>query len=1417
MSKHQGGAEDPDVPQPENEPGEASTSTQDFAKDEDSYEDYEADVPLADAEQPEMEPSIGLDQNSDQEQPDQHKESSSCVEPTAPKNSEKPEMSDRLTQANLQPGIESNAVEIEPSADNQDTHAVSEKPVGKAFKQSSQPKPGLARPERERQELDMQSVGNLTQPLMLRESPKFARTSNLTDDQPRIHRSGSLPERHHSPSIGILKKAKTESFMQRPKSLRFSTEIEVRDISPPRIPTPPPEAVPSTEAVVVGAPVDPSSIQYLGQLGDCLLALDTSAAAEETPAEPIPGQSATGQQMSQKSPSGLQKRGRMKSVSSLQLPNPLDFTYSESAHLQEASQSSQKPCVDEADQAESAASKTSPSASDSKRGTEAAMKTSAGDTLKQVSVQAGLTKSDASEPSPLATAVKQPVQHGTEAATSEQPCVDEADQAESAASKTSPSASDSKRGTEAAIKTSAGDTLKQVSVQAGLTKSDASEPSPSATGVKQPVQRGTEAATSEQPCVDEADQAESAASKTSPSPSDSKRGTEAAIKTSAGDTLKQVRVQAGLTKSDASEPSPLATGVKQPVQHGTEAATSEQPCVDEADQAESAASKPSPSASDSKRGTEAAIKTSAGDTLKQVSVQAGLTKSDASEPSPSATETGVKQPVQRGTEAATSEQPCVDEADQAESAASKTSPSPSDSKRGTEAAMKTSAGDTLKQVSVQAGLTKSDASEPSPLATGVKQPVQRGTEAATSEQPCVDEADQAESAASKTSPSASDSKRGTEAAIKTSAGDTLKQVSVQAGLTKSDASEPSPLATGVKQPVQHGTESATSEQPCVDEADQAESAASKTSPSASDSKRGTEAAIKTSAKASIHPGIPESDATETSPLASCGLEPLPMGSQATTAEKLSVGDVFKRASGPTVPGMAAQAANILQPTPKFGETADDQPRIHRSGSLPEPHRRPSIGILKKAKTESFLQTPKSLRFSTEIEVRDISPRSPCSPSPLAEAVPSTEAVVVGTPVDPSSIQWLQQLAHASRTASEDMPFGALPQNPGQPSGSEVSPESPSDSPKGFILQRGRSHSLSLLPDLPSPSHISTQQSSNAAEAAHPQAFNMQAPNPLKQSGVQHGQTRPDSKASASESEGFRHSAQLGAKAAPLGMPVLGDSSKQSSVQHGQAGPDASKTSASASGGFRHSAQLGAKAAPLETPVLGDSSKQSSVQHGQAGPDASKTSASASGGFRHSAQLGAKAAPLETPVLGDSSKQSSVQHGQAGPDASKTLASASGGFRHSAQLGAKAAPLETPVLGDSSKQSSVQHGQAGPDACKTSASASGGFRHSGQLGAKAKVQEAATLETPVSGDSSKQSSVQHGQAGPGASKTSASASGGFRHSVQLGAKAKVQEAATLEKPAFGNDSNVQHGQAGPDAFRRDISCSSCSYFWCFYRF
>ena len=123
-------------------------------------------------------------------------------------------------------------------------------------------------------------------------------------------------------------------------------------------------------------------------------------------------------------------------------------------------------------------------------------------------------------------------------------------------------------------------------------------------------------------------------------------------------------------------------------------------------------------------------------------------------------------------------------------------------------------------------------------------------------------------------------------------------------------------------------------------------------------------------------------------------------------------------------------------SPKFGSDMTDalihhgQPRLGRVGSLPEPYHQPRLGILKKSKTESFVERPKALRFAAEDEIKEISPRSdcsPCSPSPLAQAV------VVGTPVDPGSIRWLQQLGHGSLAASSadsPGPFGVLPPKTG---------------------------------------------------------------------------------------------------------------------------------------------------------------------------------------------------------------------------------------------------------------------------------------------------------------------------------------------------------------------------------------------------
>ena len=173
-----------------------------------------------------------------------------------------------------------------------------------------------------------------------------------------------------------------------------------------------------------------------------------------------------------------------------------------------------------------------------------------------------------------------------------------------------------------------------------------------------------------------------------------------------------------------------------------------------------------------------------------------------------------------------------------------------------------------------------------------------------------------------------------------------------------------------------------------------------------------------------------------------------------------------------------QASKVLQESPKFGNDMtdaliQDQPRIERVGSLPEPYQRPRIGILKKAKTESCVARPKTLRFAAEAEIREISPVRRVSGSPPA----LTHAVVVGTPVDPGSVQWLQQMRPMPR------PTEPLTEN----------------------VSIGRSHSLSLLPEL-----------SDLPESTEEMAVSKADPTGV--SGVSHSATGPSFKVQVEHQE-----------------------------------------------------------------------------------------------------------------------------------------------------------------------------------------------------------------------------------------------------------------------------------------------------------
>ena len=533
-----------------------------------------------------------------------------------------------------------------------------------------------------------------------------------------------------------------------------------------------------------------------------------------------------------------------------------------------------------------------------------------------------------------------------------------------------------------------------------------------------------------------------------------------------GDTCKQAKVQHGPAQP-AAEVATTVSEIKQPLQRDTEATTSEKPSKD--------------------------------GNGKQAKVQHGPTQPAAEV---AATVSEIKQPLQRDPEATTSEKPSKDgtgkqakvqhgPAQPAAEVATTISEikQPLQRDPGATTSEKPSKDGTGKQAKVQHGPAQ-PAAEVATTVSEIKQPLQRDPEATTSEKPPE--------------------------------GDTCKQAKVQHGPVQ-PAAEVATTISEIKQPLQRDTEATTSEKPSKDgtgkqakvqhgPAQPAAEVATTVSEIKQPLQRDPEATTSekpskdcTGKQAKVQHG-PAQPAAEVATTVSEIKQPLQSKTEAKVqhgpAQPASSGAFRAMSSGAT--GMerdTRQPANImhgpqmLQESPKFGwDSADAQPRIGRTGSLPESQERPRLGILKKAKTESFVERPKALRFSTEVEIRDFTPRSPYTPSPL------TQAIVVGTPVDPGSIPWLQQFSQGSQSSaasSKDMPFGDIPAQPSThvaQAGLQGSQMSPHDT-AGELLQRGRSSSVSLLPDLSSPMHRSDEVKgpSNNAEAAHPQVLKGKAP------------------------------------------------------------------------------------------------------------------------------------------------------------------------------------------------------------------------------------------------------------------------------------------------------------------------------------
>ena len=442
--------------------------------------------------------------------------------------------------------------------------------------------------------------------------------------------------------------------------------------------------------------------------------------------------------------------------------------------------------------------------------------------------------------------------------------------------------------------------------------------------------------------------------------------------------------------------------------------------------------------------------------------------------------------------------------------------------------------DTFKQTSAQQGPVHPSTSEEVSMAGRMKQPRKTVVEAAASVEPAVT---QTSAQQGPVHPSTSEEvsmaggmkqpgKTVAEAAapVEPAVADTLKQTSAQHGPVHSSTSEKVSKAGGMKQPWWKAPElvvpvpdfkSRDPTRPSVARSvTQVSQGVSKAA--GLDNTKVPEALKQSSVPQSVQPPNPEQARAVDNlkpPLQRGILQPFASRSGSSTESQVQLPsnpkgpfDHHFQQSGLRKGGLGYemsqpvvnQASKVLQESPKFGNDMTDmtdthipsQPRIGRVGSLPEPYQRPrGPGILKKAKTESFVERPKTLRFAAEAEIREISPCSPCSPcspSPLAQAV------VVGTPVDPGYIQW-RQWEHRSAALSADKPgpFGVLPPKTGSAATSWAT--SSARPLEGDILQRGRSRSMSLLPDLPEPpsekgAPVSKEPDFEAASKQAPEAW-----------------------------------------------------------------------------------------------------------------------------------------------------------------------------------------------------------------------------------------------------------------------------------------------------------------------------------------
>eukprot|EP00438_Fugacium_kawagutii_P001945 Skav224092 [mRNA] locus=scaffold4565:20858:22852:- [translate_table: standard] len=212
-------------------------------------------------------------------------------------------------------------------------------------------------------------------------------------------------------------------------------------------------------------------------------------------------------------------------------------------------------------------------------------------------------------------------------------------------------------------------------------------------------------------------------------------------------------------------------------------------------------------------------------------------------------------------------------------------------------------------------------------------------------------------------------------------------------------------------------------------------------------------------------------------------------------------------------------STLLLETPKFGsDMPNAQPRIGRAGSLPDPRMRPRISILKKAKTESFA-TSKVLRFSEEVDIRDI---SPCSPgSPVKQHMDTMQCL--------HHYHHMQRRAAAAKAAGHSARPSANLKLPIQMVGGHGDRD---------MLQRGRSHSMSLLPDVPSPLHSEEVHDQSHASGEQPDAFKVK----IEQQSRPHEMQKGSSRSQASQASGFLIWKEPGACGSDHSLPTIQENS-----------------------------------------------------------------------------------------------------------------------------------------------------------------------------------------------------------------------------------------------------------------------------------